>query len=253
VCRGAERHPLAPYGNVHKLRVSDGADLGDLTLDHVFGAGDPFWSRDGSVIAYFSASAPFLRAPQRLFVMNSEGRDRFHIPGEAQANIHPALGVAVDDDGDGTPNYLQSGPVGKTGIGPRTVQAGRTVRVRFWWDHPRRWKRLETMWLRFSQERWLRGMIRYSVRRRSFSLFDGTTDTYGRTRRPGRGRLRSRLFTLDLKRTRVIGVNRRKIKLVLAVRFNRNLRGARFRLRAQADDRRGRNQEDELGFLRVTG
>lgn len=243
--------PSPPYGNVHKIRVSDGADLGDLTPDHPLGAGDPFWSRDGNLIAYFAASLPILRGPQRLFVMNSDGRDRFHIPGEAQANIHPALGLAVDDDNDGTPNYLESGSVGKTGIGPHRVP-GKTALVSFWWDHPRRWKRLDTLWLRFAQGRWLRGIVRYSVRDRSFSLFDGTTDTYGRTRRLGRARLRSKLFTLDLRRTRVIGVNRRKIKLALALRFRPSVVGERFRLRAQANDFGGRNQEDEIGRLRVT-
>jgi Tol biopolymer transport system component len=37
--------PSPPYGNVHIIRVSDGNDLGDLTEDLAFGAGDPFWSK----------------------------------------------------------------------------------------------------------------------------------------------------------------------------------------------------------------
>jgi dipeptidyl aminopeptidase/acylaminoacyl peptidase len=243
--------PNPPYGNVHKLRVSDGADLGDLTEDHEFGAGDPFWSRDGLVIAYFNSGGPILRSPQRLFVMGANGQGKFHIPGEAQANIHPALGRAIDDDGDGTPNYLESASVGKTGVSPRRARAGRTTLFSFWWRHPQRWRRLNTLWLRFSQGRALLGMVRFGLRGRSFSLFNGRTNGYGPTRRRGRGRLRSNLFTLDLKRTRVVGVNRRKLKLVLALRFRRHLAGQRFRLRAQADDRRRRNQEDELGQLRV--
>jgi hypothetical protein len=243
--------PSPPYGNVHKIRVSDGADLGDLTEDRELGAGDPFWSRDGLLIAFFNSSGPILRSPQRLFVMGSSGAGKFHIPGEAQANIHPALGRAIDDDSDGTPNYLESSSVGKTGISPRRARAGRTTLFSFWWRHPQQWRRLDTLWLRFSRGRALLGMVRFGLRTRSFSLFNGETNSYGRIRRRGRGRLRSSLLTLDLKRTRIVGVNRRKLRLVLALRFRRKLAGQRFRVRAQADDRRGRNQEDELGRLRL--
>jgi Tol biopolymer transport system component len=243
--------PSPPYGNVHKLRVSDGADLGDLTFDLAFGAGDPFWSRDGRLIAFFNSVLAILRSPQKLFVMGADGSGKFHIPGEASANIHPALGRGVDDDRDGTPNYLESGSVGKTGIGPRRVRVGRTTLVRFWWKHPQRWRKLDTMWLRVSQGRWLRGMIRYSVKDHSFSVFDGAKDTYSATRRRGRGRLRSELLTLDLRRSRIVNVNRRTLRLVLALRFRPSVAGERFRLRAQANDLRGRNQEDELGRLRV--
>jgi dipeptidyl aminopeptidase/acylaminoacyl peptidase len=245
--------PSPPYGNVHKIRVSDGADLGDLTADREFGAGDPFWSRDGLLIAFFNSSGPILRSPQRLFVMGPNGQGKFHIPGEAQANIHPALGLAVDDDNDRTPNYLESASVGKTGVSPRRARAGRTTLFSFWWKHPQRWRRLDTLWLRFSQGRALLGMVRFALRRRSFTVFDGRSNTYGPTRRRGRGRLRSNLFTLDLRRTRIVAVDRRKLKLVLALRFHGNFAGQRFRVRAQADDRRGRNQEDELGRLRLLG
>jgi Tol biopolymer transport system component len=247
----SERNISPPYGNVHKIRVSDGADLGDLTADQELGSGDPFWSRDGTLIAYFNAVLPILRGPQQLFVMGANGNGKFRIPGEAQANIHPAIGLAIDDDRDGTPNYLESGSVGKTALRPRRVRAGRTALVRFDWTHPRRWRRLDTIWLRLSQRRWLRGMVRFSVRQRAFSLFDGETDRYGRTRRTGRGRLRSGLVTLDLRRTRVVNVDRRKIRLVLALRFPRRLAGQRFRVRVQANDRGGRNEEEALGRLRL--
>jgi dipeptidyl aminopeptidase/acylaminoacyl peptidase len=243
--------PSPPYGNVHKIRVSDGADLGDLTQEHQFGAGDPFWSRDGLLIAYFNSGGPILRAPQRLFVMGANGAGKFHIPGEAQANIHPAVGLAIDDDRDGTPNYLESASVGKTGVSPNRGRAGRTARFSFWWKHPQRWRRLDTLWLRFSRGRALLGTVRFSLRRRAFSVFDGTTNEYSPTKRRGRGRLRSNLLTLDLRRSRIVGVDRKKLKLVLALRFSRKLAGERLRIRAQADDIRGRNQEDELGRLQL--
>ena len=136
--------------------------------------------------------------------------------GRARANIHPAIGLAIDDNRDGTPNYLESGSVGSAALRPHRVRAGETALVRFDWTHPRRWRRLETLWLRISQGRWLRAMVRFSVRGRAFGLFDGQTDTYGRTRRAGGRRLRSRLATLDLRRTRVTGLSRRKLRLVLA-------------------------------------
>ena len=94
-------------------------------------------------------------------------------------------------------------------------------------------------------------MVRFSMRQRAFSLFDGVSDTYGQARRPGRGRLRSRLLSLDLRKTRVVNVNKKKVRLVLAIRFPRRLAGQRFRVRVQANDRRGRSQEEWLGRLRV--
>jgi hypothetical protein len=59
------------------------------------------------------------------------------------------------------------------------------------------------------------------------------------------------VVTLDLRRTRIVGVSPRKLRLVLALRFRRRLAGERFRVRVQANDRGGRNQEEELGRLRL--
>jgi Tol biopolymer transport system component len=255
----SERSPTSPpYGNVHKIRASDGFGLGNLTSDLNLAAGDPFWSRDGGLIAFFKSTFIEVHSPQKLFVMNAFGGGKFNVPGEASVNIHPALGLGIDDDGDGTPNYLESGSVGRASFSPHRARANRTGRFRFDWKHPRRWRKLDTIWLRVSHKRWLLGMVRFSVPRRSFSLFDGLHDRYTRARRPGRGRLRTSLFTLNLRRTRAVGINRKRIRLVLAVRFRRKVKGYPFRLagkrlriRAQANTRRGRNQEEELRGLRI--
>jgi len=254
-----ERPPFdPPFGNTHKIRISDGADLGDLTSDLRLAAGDPFWSKDGQSIAFFKSSTRFQRSPQLLYVMNSSGGGKFHIPGEAAVNIHPAMGVGIDDDGDGTPNYLESGSVGRSRVTPHRVRAGHTSIVHFLWKHPRRWRSLDNLWLRISSGRWLLGMVRFSVRDRGFSLFDGLHDRYTRARRAGRGRLSTPLFTLDLARTRFVGVNKKKLRLDLALRFRSRLKGTKFRIagkrlriRVQADTHGGRNQEEELGRLKV--
>jgi Tol biopolymer transport system component len=260
----SERPPFSPpFGNVYKIRASDGASLGDLTGDQDFGAGDPFWSRDGSLIAYFKSGLPILQGPQILFVMNASGGQKVNVPGEALANIHPALGLAVDDDGDGTANYLESSGVGKAGFAPKELRAQRTKLARFTWKHPRRWRRLDTMWLRISYGRWLAGMVRYSVRDEAFSLFDGVSERYTKVREVGEGKLRTSLFSLNLERSRVVGVSKKKLKLLLALRLRPKIEGTGFRIagrelriRAQANSRgkgrsRSRNQEEELGRLRV--
>jgi Tol biopolymer transport system component len=255
----SERPPFSPpYGNVYKVDAATGAAVADLTADQDFAAGDPFWSRDGKHIAYFKSGTRFLRGPQQLFVMDRNGANKFQVPGEALANIHPAMGVAVDDDGDGTPNYLESGSVGKARLSPRRVRARRTELVRFAWKHPGRWRDLDTMSLRISSDRWLLGAVRFSIRDRTLSLFDGLDDRYTNGRRLGGGRLRSSLLTLNVERSRAIGVDRKRLRLVLALRFHPRIAGHGFRLvgrrlraRVQANDRGGRNQEEELGHLTI--
>jgi hypothetical protein len=174
------------------------------------------------------------------------------------------MGVAIDDDGDSIPNYLESGSVGRSRVTPHRVRAGHSSIIHFLWKHPSRWKDLDNLWLRVSSGRWLLGMVRFSVHDRGFSLFDGLHDRYTRIRRAGRGRLQTPLFTLDLARTRAVGVNRKKLRLDLALRFRARLNGngfriagRRLRIRVQADTRKGRrggkarNQEEELGRLLV--
>ena len=79
---------------------------------------------------------PFLRGPQQLSFVMAPPASSARIP-RGVANIHPAIGLAIDDDRDGTPNYLESGSVGTTALRPHRVRAGETALVRFDWTHPR--------------------------------------------------------------------------------------------------------------------
>ena len=243
--------PSPPYGNVHIIRVSDGKDLGDLTEDLAFGAGDPFWSKDGTLIAFFTSLFPIITGPQRLFVMSANGAGKFHIPGENTVNVHPAIGIAVDDDNDGTPNYLESGSVGRAKIRGRRVHAGETAILRFKWKHPNAWQELDTISIRFSEGRQLLGAIRHIIEDESFSVFDGETEEYSDSMLIGEGVIESPLLTLDLDQTRIVNVSRRTIRLDLAVRFSPEVAGKKLRIRVQADDINGNSQDEEKKALMV--
>lgn len=241
----SERSPFSPpFGNVHLVRVSDGADLGDLTGDLDFGAGDPFWSRDGSVIAFFKSALPTL-GPQQLFVMPASGAGKYHIPGEGLVNVHPAVGRGVDDDGDGTPNYLESASVGHARVAPRSIAARRMQLLRFSWTHPRRWKRLDTLYLSLDDGHRLLGVIRHTVGGRAFSLYQPARGGYGPARR--RGRLRAGALALDLRRTRIVNAGPRRLTLALALRIAAP--AGRLQVAVQARDRNGRHQAHRLGHL----
>jgi dipeptidyl aminopeptidase/acylaminoacyl peptidase len=246
----SERPPFSPpFGNVHRIRVSDGADLGDLTGHLANGAGDPFWSRDGSVIAFFKAALPIL-GPMELHVMPAGGNASFHVPGEGSVNVHPAVGNSIDDDADGTPNYLESGSVGSARLAPRTLRAGDTRVVRFSWTHPARWRRLHTLYLSLASDDRPLGVVRHVVPDRSFSLLDLSTRRYGRGRLAGTRLLHERGLALDLRRTRIVNVDRRTLRLDLALRVARSHAG-RWRVGVQALGAEGGNQAERLGMLRV--
>jgi len=237
--------PSPPYGNVHIIRVSNGEDLGDLTRDLALGAGDPFWSKDGTLIAFFTSFFPIITGPQRLFVMLANGEGKFHIPGENTVNVHPAIGIAVDDDNDGTPNYLESGSVGKAKIRGRRVHAGQTSILRFKWKHPNDWHELDTISIRFSEDRQLLGAIRHIIEDESFSVFDGETEEYSDSMLIGEGVIESPLVTLDLDQTRIVNVSTQTIRLDLAVQFSPEVAGKKLRVRVQADDINGHSQDEE--------
>ena len=186
-----ERPPFnPPYGSIHVIRVSDGVSLANLTADLRLGAGDPFWSRDGSLIAYFHSLTRLLKSPQRVFVMNASGGGKFHIPGENPVNVHPAIGLAIDDDGDGTPNYLESGSVGDAAFTPASVTAGRWETVSLRWRHPEAWRSIDRLGVRFADKRHLLGAIYHQVEDESFSLFDGEDEEETEARLLGRGIVR---------------------------------------------------------------
>jgi len=241
----SERNGSPPYGNVHHISVADGTDLGDLTADLATGAGDPFWSKSNH-IAFFHSLGPNIRSPQRLFVMNANGTGKTHIPGETPVNVHPAIGAGIDGNGNGVPDYLDSGSVGKASLSPRTVAAGRTAVVRFGWRHPERWRRLDTLYLSLDDGQKVVGIVRVIVGDPSFALYDPVARQYGTQRLLRSGRvLKAGGVSLDLRRTRFVNVDRKRLRLDLALRLPRG----RFHVSVQADDLRARNQNERLGTL----
>jgi Tol biopolymer transport system component len=239
-----------PFGNIHVIRVSDGADLGDLTSDLKNGAADPFWGVDNE-IAFFKSTFPFL-GPTELYVMNDDGTGKLRIPGEASVNVHPAIGLAVDDDHNGTPNYLESGSVGTASLIPRSLRAGSESLLHFSWTDPRAWRELTTLYIGFADGKRTLGIVRHAVAQRSFSLYDLARRQYGAAKALGHGALRYGALTVDLRASRIVHISKKTLRLDLAVLIQRGLAGHRLRVGVQALDSRSRNQAQHLGSLRLT-
>jgi Tol biopolymer transport system component len=108
----SERDGTLPAGDTFKIRVSDGASLGNLTRGLPHGGGDPAWSPDGAQIVFFKSSLPILFSPQQLWIMDSNGGNRRRLDnlhGElGLINVHPNWGLMADSDGDGRPDYLEN-------------------------------------------------------------------------------------------------------------------------------------------------
>jgi Tol biopolymer transport system component len=103
----SERAGTAPFGDVFKIRLSDGASLGNLTTGLNHGGGDPAWSPDGAQVAFFRSPNSVLVSTE-LFVMSASGANYRHIEDQGLVNVHPNWGIAVDSDGDGRADYLES-------------------------------------------------------------------------------------------------------------------------------------------------
>jgi Tol biopolymer transport system component len=107
----SEKDGTNPFGDVFKIRLSDGAYLSNLTSSLVTGGGDPAWSPDGSQVAFFKSSTPILASPQQLWVMSSNGTNHQRLDNVNDLgiiNIHPNWGLMADTDQDGLPNYLEN-------------------------------------------------------------------------------------------------------------------------------------------------
>ena len=107
----SERAGTNPFGDVFKIRLSDGGAVANLTSSLATGGGDPAWSPDGSQVAFFKSALPILTAPQQLWVMSSNGTNHQRLDNEHDLgilNIHPNWGVMADTDNDGRPNYMEN-------------------------------------------------------------------------------------------------------------------------------------------------
>jgi Tol biopolymer transport system component len=104
----SERAGTLPFGDVYKIRLSDGVSLGNLTSGLTFVVGDPALSPDGTQVAFFKSPLPVLSSTQ-MYVMNANGTNYFHIDEDLGIiNVHPNWGIAADSDNDGKPDYLES-------------------------------------------------------------------------------------------------------------------------------------------------
>ncbi len=98
-----------PFGDVVLINPQSGALISNLTVagtlsgEPLFGGGDPSWSPDGALIAYFKSTGPLLSFPMRLFVMNADGTNKRFIQTPGLVAVHPSWG-RVNDGGLTTSN-----------------------------------------------------------------------------------------------------------------------------------------------------
>ncbi len=107
----SERDFTLPFGDIWIINAETGAAVTQVTNgDGLFqwSSGDPSWSPDGQKIAFFTATGPIVRLPQRLGVMNANGTGRQTFTLFHAVNVHPNMGYEVDTDRDGRPNHLET-------------------------------------------------------------------------------------------------------------------------------------------------
>lgn len=242
-----------PFGNVHVLALASLQSIADLTADVNFGAGDPFWSFDGKQIAYFKSVLPTL-GPMRLFVMNANGGNKTHIPGEGVVNVHPAIGRVADSDADGTADFLETGPVGVARLTlPRVVRARALTRVGFGWTHPDRWRKLAKLTLTLTYRGRGVGAVRFVGSDRSLSLWDTQRAHWTTPKVIGRrGTLRNGLLALDVGASRFVNVSRKTLRIDLAVRLAGQTAGRTLGIEVSGEDTNGGSERRRLATrLRV--
>src|SRR4051794_4586385 len=202
-----QREPFSPpFGNTHKLRLDTLADIGDLTSGLRLAAIDPFWSFDGTRIAFFKSFTRIVHSPQELWVMAADGSEKHHLPGgSGVVNVHPAIGRVADADGNSTADFLESGSVGRSNVAaPRRVRAGKRFTVRFSWRHPVRWRQLRSELLVVTLGRTPVGLVRFDQASGLFYIWDSARGLYTAHGRAGdRKTLRVGAVSLDLRRTHV--------------------------------------------------
>jgi serralysin len=125
----------------------------------------------------------------------------------------------------------ERGTVGVLRLSPKRVraEAGKPVRLRLSWRHPRAWKQLRTIQLRLTQD----GMPVGEV-----------------TVRPRRERIADN-GAIRVKRSRIV-THGKRVTARLALRLDESLAGQTLRAEVEATDRRGRRQlERDAGTVRV--
>ena len=236
-----------PYGDTYRLDSVTG-EVKARTTNFVLSRGDPSVSPDQLAIAAMEPLLPVSRGPHVIDLFDLDGRNLGHVGGPGLVDIHPNFGVLSDSDGDATPDYLESGPVGTPQVElPGTVEAGKPFTVRFAWEHPESWRGMDAMELFLTTKDQPIAALRLLIGSGKLSAWDNTVGGYGVARSPGgKGVLRSGSLRLELKRSKVIETSERTITTRLRLELAENLAGHKFGVQVQADDLDGDHQGERI-------
>ncbi len=236
-----------PYGDVYRLDSRTGV-VKARTTNGALSRGDPSVSIDQSVVAAMEPLLPISRGPHVIDLIDVNGNNLGHVGGPGLVDIHPHVSTLADSDGDSTPDYLESGSVGKPQVDlPSTVRAGKSFTVRFAWEHPEAWRGMDAMELFLTKRGKPIAALRLLIGSGKLSAWDNTVGGYGTARRPGgNGVLRSGSLRLELKRSRVIETSKQTITTVLRLELANNLAGHTFGVQVQADDLDGDHQGEAI-------
>ncbi|MDX6580823.1 MAG: hypothetical protein QOI10_7 [Solirubrobacterales bacterium] len=236
-----------PYGDVYRLDSVTG-EVKARTTNFALSRGDPSVSPDQLAIAAMEPLLPIARGPHVIDLFDLDGHNLGHLGGPGLVDIHPNFGVLADSDGDGTPDYLESGTVGTPHVElPRTVDAGKPFTVSFAWEHPEAWRGMDAMELFLTTRDQPIAAVRLLIGSGKLSAWDNTVGGYGSAKRPGaHGVLRSGGLRLELKGSRVIGTSERTITTQLRLEVAHNLAGHTYGVQVQADDLDGDHQGEKI-------
>ena len=236
-----------PYGDTYRLDSVTG-EVKARTTNFVLSRGDPSVSPDQLAIAAMEPLLPISRGPHVIDLFDLDGRNLGHVGGPGLVDIHPNFGVLADTDGDSTPDYLESGSVGKPQVvAPGTVRAGKSFTVDFAWEHPEAWRGMDAMELFLTTRGQPIAAVRLLIGSHRLSAWDNTVGGYGAARRPGgKGVLRSGGLRVELKRSRVIETSQQTITARLSLELAKNLAGHAFGIQVQADDVDGDHQGEKV-------
>ena len=101
---------------------------------------------DSKVIAAMEPLLPVSRGPHVIDVSTSTATTSATLAGRGWSTSIPTSACSPTRDGDGTPDYLESGSVGEPeGRRAGAVGAGKPFTVTFAWKHPEAWRGMDAM------------------------------------------------------------------------------------------------------------
>lgn len=242
-----------PYGDIYRLNPANGEVISRTTDNPLLSRGDPAVSSDSKIIAAMQPILPVARGPHVIEVMDVDGNHLERVGGPGLVDIHPSVGVRADADGDGTPDYLESGSVGRPKlVVPARVRALRPFVVKFAWTHPVAWRTMDAMELVVTGPKGPIGAFRLLIGSGRISAWDNRAGGYVHAAVPGGRRiLRSGGMRLDLSRTRVEKTSTATITAVLGLRMTRALQGRAYGIQVQANDLDGDHQGERIAGMRI--